>query len=747
MHACKSGYTGYLLGLILIAHAVLGGVYSVTVPLWEGYDEWAHFRYVQYVTARRALPPPGLEIVTEPGMPDELFQPPLYYLLGALVTSALGTDDGLPIAVNPHAFSGTGAGGVNVAVHDPRVEGFPYRGTVLAVHALRLVSVLIGTLAVWATYLIGRTVFAERWELALAGAAFSAFVPQFLFMGSIVNNDILAAGVSAFVLLLSVRLISSKGCASDVLLLLGCLGAGIVTKHTVIATLPVALVALVIAGSRRAEVRGALPVLLSVAGGCVAFLGCAWFVLRAVPDGLWGAGYLAPVRDHLRAIGASLTQMDRLPWHLPLDAWRYGFQTFWASFGWGNVAVPEWVYWTFGVLCLLAAAGVLRFLLLRTTRRQTQRLVGVLVLQTVTTVLVVAYREALLERVLLKGRYLLVALPAISLLIVLGLSELTPLKWRSVVLWMLCVAMFAFALVTPFAYIMPVYARPPALTAAEIAGMQHPLYEAVGDMAEILGYDVGTGRVRAGEAIAVTLYWRALREVERNETVGVSITGVDYATYGETHTYPGRGNFATTLWRPGDTFRETYWVPVSPDAPAPCLGRIRVALFAWRGEDGEGSAGETVGSIVFGDIGIRPKSRTKPDIPRRTDARFGDVALLLGWELERGAGPDTKDLLKLYWQTSARVDVDYTVFVHVLDGSGRQVAGWDGPPRRGLYPTTAWEPGEVVVDERVLEWPSTGAEGFRLGVGLYRTDTMGRVPAFDRDGMRLSDDVVYLEVS
>jgi len=101
---------------ILVAHFAVGSLWSVVIPLWEGYDEWAHYRYIRYVVSERTLPEPHQQLVTELGMPDETHQAPLYYLLGALATFWVGTDDDLQPVVNPYAFTGTGVGGVNVAV-------------------------------------------------------------------------------------------------------------------------------------------------------------------------------------------------------------------------------------------------------------------------------------------------------------------------------------------------------------------------------------------------------------------------------------------------------------------------------------------------------------------------------------------------------------------------------------------------------------------------------------------------------
>ena len=74
---------------------------------------------------------------------------------------------------------------------------------------------------------------------------------------------------------------------------------------------------------------------------------------------------------------------------------------------------------------------------------------------------------------------------------------------------------------------------------------------------------------------------------------------------------------------------------------------------------------------------------------------------------------------------------------------GELVAQSDGPPRAGTYPTSIWDAGERVVDERVLVLPPDLPAGrYRLLAGLYDPATGTRLPAFDLDGNRRPDDAV-----
>ena len=112
-----------------------------------------------------------------------------------------------------------------------------------------------------------------------------------------------------------------------------------------------------------------------------------------------------------------------------------------------------------------------------------------------------------------------------------------------------------------------------------------------------------------------------------------------------------------------------------------------------------------------------------------------DIWLLAYGYQPGGDGLETR--LTLYWQASARLDTGYTVFVHVLDAQGAILAQADGPPLADHYPTTAWQPHEIVQDSRVV------LPGPRYLVGLYDPLSGERLPAY-LDGTRLPDDAVLL---
>lgn len=126
-------------------------------------------------------------------------------------------------------------------------------------------------------------------------------------------------------------------------------------------------------------------------------------------------------------------------------------------------------------------------------------------------------------------------------------------------------------------------------------------------------------------------------------------------------------------------------------------------------------------------------------------------ARLLGYDLAPpAAAPGGQVVLTLYWQSLAPFHADYTVFTHLLGNpdpasGGPLWTGHDGQPNGGHYPTTAWRPGEVIVDIHPLNLPAEVPPGeYPLEAGLYLLSTMTRLSATDAAGHPLPDNAVPL---
>ncbi len=271
----------HLAAVVIGLHLVLGTFYSVSVPLWEAFDEWGHYPYVRYIATNYALPPRDQQL-TE--LNDTVrSQPPLYYILGAIASFWIDTSDWREPIENRYSSLPTAMGGYNQALH-MRDEDFPWDGWALAVHVVRFASVVFSTITVALTYYIARTVFPNRPEIVLGAVTICAFWPQFLFVGSIVNNDSLVSTWGALVMLFMARsIVRSPTWADRTGLILGQLAA-IATKIVGVSFLPMTILGLLgpfTQNKERVSRRRVIIVSLVVCG--LFFLACSSFSVASSP--------------------------------------------------------------------------------------------------------------------------------------------------------------------------------------------------------------------------------------------------------------------------------------------------------------------------------------------------------------------------------------------------------------------------------------------------------------------------------
>ncbi len=85
--------------------------------------------------------------------------------------------------------------------------------------------------------------------------------------------------------------------------------------------------------------------------------------------------------------------------------------------------------------------------------------------------------------------------------------------------------------------------------------------------------------------------------------------------------------------------------------------------------------------------------------------------------------------LTLYWRSEDLLALDYTTFVHLRDAQGETIAQKDQQPLQAAYPTSLWDPGEIIADEVIISLPVEMEHGsHQLVVGMYDFQTGERLP-------------------
>jgi mannosyltransferase len=159
---------------------------------------------------------------------------------------------------------------------------------------------------------------------------------------------------------------------------------------------------------------------------------------------------------------------------------------------------------------------------------------------------------------------------------------------------------------------------------------------------------------------------------------------------------------------------------------------------------------ETVGSLSL-SLYLTPLTLLSQMTP--LNANLGDKVELAGYKLTTDAAspqsgilttePNTALRLTLYWRVLAPMEINYTVFTHLLDTNGQLWAQKDNPPVRGSYPTTEWRVGETIVDKYDIVIPPNAPAGqYELKVGLYDATTGQRLPLLDETEQRQDERVL-----
>jgi hypothetical protein len=561
-----------LLAAVLVVFVALAAWYSVVIPLGEAPDEVPHFTYVRYLAQHGRLPTTEEE--------HEAFQPPLYYALGAALTFWVQDLADAPFAVRANA---------HFDVQDPRApknlllhttgEMWPYRGWVLAWRLVRLISIALGAIAVWATYRLGRVLFPALPTIPLTMAALVAFTPQFIFMSAVANNDNAATAFSALILWQVATLLHAEERAyfwRHTFLLGLLLGLGLLSKASLIALVPVIGLGIVVASKRqRNRVGGGW--LLDAVGGLVLAFGLAallagWYFFRnwILHGDPMGWSFLLQINARREG-----------PLTLGVLAWLFKgvSRSFWL--GWIGIAFDDWIYWIIAIVCSVGLSGFFVWLIRRwrTMVSGTRWTLALLALQAIITVgSLVQWTATVLGTD--QGRLVYPILPTVMLVIVVGWAWWARPRGGSkglhnAVLAGLAGAMLLLAIITPGRYIGPVHAPAPMATEAELTAAT-PLGVDWGDV-RLLGYRLESGQVKPGDKLVIHLYWQALQPVKRDYMALIQLLDQEGEFLMYVDGSPTAGRDTTDHWLPGVPLSSHHLLPV-PEYGQPGDYRLTISL-------------------------------------------------------------------------------------------------------------------------------------------------------------------------
>lgn len=564
-----------LLAGLVLAHVVLGLWFNTATPIFEAPDEDGHYLFIRYLQLYHSLPVQTLDT-----QGPRAHHPPLFHLLAAALTAWVPVSGGanrVDMQVNPKVwfrYDDPSLDNKAQWIHYGPQERWPYSGQALVVHVTRVLALAFSVVGILFTYLLARQLRpqadGQAQSMALLAAGLVAFNPMLLFMSGVAQNNttMLAAGaVILYVLGVGVR----RGFTLRTWLLLGLLLAvGLLLQlSSLVLAAPIGLTLLYDAW-RHGRVRLVLSGGLAIALPFVALTG--WWFWR---------NYLLYGDFTANKIVQKMWCCDPIP---PLLALKLFLTGLLGRFGNGlMITYPYAVYWLAAALALFALAGTVP-LVLRAGRarpgagkpdwRTAARLswltpestLWLLHAATILSVFGALLLYAATVAPGLPGRYTFPAYPSMACVLAAGwLAWFSP-RWR----WAAAIGLvglnLAAALLALFGMLIPTYRMPPSPSAGELQAMQ-PVNANIGDTAQVLGYTLSSTTARPGDTVEVRLYIQPLSRTDVPYTVFLHLEAPGAAPIAQRDSYPGLGNYATTVWDVGRTFVDVYQLKLPADAP------------------------------------------------------------------------------------------------------------------------------------------------------------------------------------
>lgn len=327
-------------------------LYFLAIPLGESPDEPGHLQCIQQVALYHRLP------IVEPKPQGEWWKPgvtlsgrmcyhmPLYYVTAGLLQKAIGHWTGSPVKVDfpahNEAFGETG-----VMFLHPDKQTLLQREEPDVVTGVRILSVFLGLVVVWATMATAHLLFPNSSAIALVAGIWIAGWPQFLFLSRAISNDVLATALASIILVVLLR--AGRPLRYLALALLSSLA--VLTKVTMLFVVGAVAAIWVLEFVRFPLQRRAL--VRSAAAMLIVWIATATLVYRTptLRANFWSSA---------RTFHATNEQAFQIEYWMEVG--RLTLSSGWVRFGWMNVAAPDATAYLWWSLVLgLSLVGLVRW--------------------------------------------------------------------------------------------------------------------------------------------------------------------------------------------------------------------------------------------------------------------------------------------------------------------------------------------------------------------------------------------------
>ena len=671
---------------ILLFYAVFGLIYLPSTPVFEANDEIWHFGYIQHIRATGSLPVQVFDGADTP-FQQHGSQPPLYYLVAALLTAPLSIDDVESYRLlNPHVTSNEPAsfGNKNLTLRD--MSQSMTRGAGLVIVLLRAGGLALGAGAIALVYKIGELISPQRPIVAFVAAAFTGLNPMFIFVSASVNNDALAMVLNGALILLLLRTLRDGfrlRCTLAIALLFALTS---LTKVTSLVLLPVLLGAALFVQRKTDDRRGMLAFFYLLALSWLLIAG--WWYIRNLQ--LYGEPFGIVMMSNIAGPrGLTFNLVDLFA---DFQLFR---MSYWGLFGALNIQLTGIFYVLLDLMTFLSVIGlaflILQLLAISDFAYARYELAHLLTLISAFILLALGiFIWSTMTRAA-EGRIVFPLVAVVSPLLAVGFVEmvwwivfsLRPPNLEFVragdavpkellhdtMLWQLR-ALAIVALFAPLTVIASQYNAPHPIS--DVPEKAQKVYAEFDDVA-LVAYEHVDRRYATGDRVRVKLYWQVLEQSSVDKSVLLTLVDDNQQSIGSYTTYPGAGSLRTTNWRPGAIYPDEYLINIHDAAYGRYPFDLRIEWADFQNElhiAPKNASGDDIKPVLL-DIGAVVTLRFQAaavdfnEIPADSQPKFDDAIILESFQLDL-----ERNEIILSWKAETTPTENYTVFAHMLDEKG-----------------------------------------------------------------------------
>jgi hypothetical protein len=230
-----------------------------------------------------------------------------------------------------------------------------------------------------------------------------------------------------------------------------------------------------------------------------------------------------------------------------------------------------------------------------------------------------------------------------------------------------------------------------------------------------------------GDALPFRLYWEYLGKVPE-ERFFFRLVGSDGRTWAEDLSQPVPSeNDDPASWRQGQIITEAGELRLPPGTP-PGEYRLEIGFYT---QAPAVTAGELIFAVPPEDArvhvaGAAPGQASPAlPVPHRPAVDLAELRLLGASEREARLIPEEAWTADVYWQAASAPQGDYQARLSLVDAEGQTRWIWGAQPLVAFYPTSHWQPGQVIRSQMTIT-PTLRTPGGDFDLTMTLLDERGQ---------------------